>query len=81
MFNFTDNFFKRVEKKTSVGKETILDLAQKLQQSDLKNENTLRDVIHELGKMTGKDVSKEKEDKIISAVMNDNVPKDIDKLI
>ena len=31
--------------------------------------------------MTGKEVSKEKEDKIISAVINDKVPKNIDKLI
>ena len=31
--------------------------------------------------MTGRDVSKEQEDKIINAVVNDKVPKDIDKLI
>ena len=37
---FSDSFFDRVEKKTSVGKQTILDLANKLQQSDLKNEET-----------------------------------------
>ena len=76
--NFSDSFFNRVEKKTKIGKETILNLAAKLQQSDLKNEATLREVIRELGKMTGKEVSKEKEEKIISAVVNDKVPKDID---
>lgn len=80
MTNFTDGFFKRIEKKTNVNKQTILDLAQKLQQNDLKNENTLREVIQELSKMTGREVSKEKEDKIINAVVNDNVPKDIDKM-
>lgn len=77
MFNFSDSFFNRVEKKTNVGKETILNLAAKLQKSDLKNEATLREVIQELGKMTGKEVSKEKEDKIIKAVVDDKVPKDI----
>ena len=30
--------------------------------------------------MTGKKVSKEKEDKIVNAVINDNVPKNIDKM-
>lgn len=79
--NFSDGFFNRIEKKTKVNKETILELAKKLQQNDLKNENTLREVIQELSKMTGREVSKEKENKIISAVVNDNVPKDIDKLI
>lgn len=78
---FSDNFFKRVEKKTNVNKETILDLAKKLQESNLKDEGTLREVISELSKMTGKEVSKEKENKIIEAVVNDNVPKDIDKMI
>ena len=78
---FTDSFFNKIERKTNVGKQTILDLANKLQQSDLKNEQTLREVIRELGQMTGKDVSKEKEDKIIEAVVSDKVPKDIDKYI
>jgi len=78
---FSDSFFNRIEKKTNVGKETILDLAKKLQQNDLKNEGTLREIIQTLSQMTGKDVSKEQEDKIINAVVNDKVPKDIDKLL
>lgn len=81
MFNFSDNFFRKIEKKTNVGKDTILELASKLQQGDMKNENTLREIIQELGRMTGKEVSKEKEDKIISAVVNDQVPKDLDKFV
>ena len=80
MFNFSDNFFKKIEKKTNIGKDTILGLAKKLQEGNLKDENTLREVIQELSKMTGKDISKEKENKIINAVKNDNVPKDIDKM-
>ena len=79
--NFSDNFFKRIEKKTNVNKEVILDLAKKLQENNLKNEDTLREVITTLSEMTGKDVSKEKQDKIIEAVINDKVPKDIDKML
>ncbi len=79
--NFSDGFFKRVEKKTNVNKDTILGLAKKLEQGDMKDENNLREVIQELSRLTGKDISKEKEDKIISAVQNDKVPKDIDKMI
>lgn len=78
---FSDNFFDKIEKKTSVGKKTILELANKLQQGDLKNEQTLREIIRELGQMTGKEVSKEKEDKIVETVVNDKVPKDFDKFI
>ena len=73
-------FLEKLKKKTNVGKDTILGLAKKLQEGNLKDENTLREVIQELSKMTGKDISKEKEEKIINAVKNDNVPKDIDKM-
>ena len=77
---FGDSFFKRVEEKTKVDKNTILSLAEKLRQNDMKNEGTLREVIQELSKMTGKEVSKEKEDKIIETIKKDSVPKDIDKM-
>ena len=78
---FSDSFFNRVEKKTNVDKNTILGLAKKLQQNDLKDEGTIREVIQTLSKMTGKEVTKEQEQKIINSVINDKVPKDIDKLI
>ncbi len=79
--SFSDKFFDRVEKKTNVDKNMILDLAKKLQQNDLKDEGTLREIIQTLSKATGKNVSKEQEEKIISAVVNDKVPKNIDKML
>lgn len=78
---FSDNFFKKVEKKTNVNKDTILSLAEKLQGDNMKNESSLRDVIKQISILTGKDVSKEKEDKIINTILDNKVPKDIDKLI
>lgn len=75
-----DNVFEKVEKKTKVSKNKIIELATKLQQNSLKDENTLRDVIHELSKMTGRNVSKEKEDKIIDTIVRDKVPKNVEKM-
>ncbi len=74
---FGDNFFKKVEKKTNINKETILSLADKLQRSNMKDENTLREVIQDISTMTGKEVSKEKEQRIIDVIKKDNIPKDI----
>lgn len=79
--SFSDSFFNRVEQKTNVNKDTILKLAKKLQENDLKNENTLREVIKELSSLTGKEVSKEKQDKIIKAVKDDKIPKNIDNML
>ena len=78
--DFGDNFFKKVEKRTKVNKETILDLAHKLQNGNMKDEKTLREVIHTLGDMTGKSVSKEREDKIVETIVKDKVPKGVDKM-
>jgi len=76
---FTDKFFKRVENKTNVDKDTILSLANKLQNGNMKNEETLKEIIGTLSEITGKEVSEEKQQKIIDTIMNDNVPKNIDK--
>ena len=77
---FKDDFFKKVEKKTKVNKDTIVSLAQKLQKGNMKDENTLREVISTLSIMTGKNVTKEQEDKIIDTIISDKVPKNIDKM-
>lgn len=79
--NFSESFFGKVKNKTNVDKDTILSLAKKLQNNNLKDESTLKEVIHTLSDLTGKEVSKEKEQKIIDAVKNDKVPKNIDKMI
>ena len=50
---FGDSFFKKVEKKTNVNKETIMSLASKLQQSNMKDENTLRELIIVISNLTG----------------------------
>lgn len=78
---FSDKFFKKIEKKTNVNKETILSLADKLQQGNMKDENTLREVIQDISRITGREVSKEKEQKIIDTVLSKGVPKNIEQYI
>ena len=75
---FTDKFFKKVENKTNVDKDTIITLANKLQNGNMKNEETLKEVINSLAQITGKEVSDEKQQKIIDAIINDKIPKNID---
>lgn len=78
--SFNEDFFNKVEKRTNVNKDTIISLAQKLQNGNMKDENTIREVIQTLSNMTGKSVSKEKEDKIINTILKDRVPKNVDKM-
>lgn len=78
--NLSDSFFNKVEKKTNVDKNTILGLAEKLQNGNMKDEKTLREVIDTLSKMTGKKITKEQSDKIIAKVIDGNVPNNIEKM-
>lgn len=73
-----DNFdFDKVKKKTNVDKDTILSLAKMVNENGLKDEKTLRTVINKLSIMTGKNVDKALEDKIINTIKEDKVPKNV----
>ena len=75
-----DNVFEKVQKKTNVDKDTIVSLAKMVQENGLKDEKTLREVINKLSLMTGKNVSRDVEEKIISTILEDKVPKNIENL-
>ena len=77
---FGDSFFNKVEKKTNVSKDAILALANKLQNGNMKDEKTLGEVVDEIATMTGKQISKEKKDKIIHTIIEDKVPNNVDKM-
>ena len=81
MIYVNDNIFKRIEEKTNVDRDTIINLARKLQNGNYKNEQTLKEIIHELSDITGIEVSTEKEEKIINTIINDKVPNDLEKYI
>ena len=76
----SDSLSKKIEKKTKVDKDTIINLATKLSNGNMKDEKTLREIIETLSQMTGKKVTKEQEEKIISKIVNDDVPKGVEKM-
>lgn len=77
--NLNDEFFGKVKSKTNVDKETLVDLAKRLNENNMKDETVLRSIIRDLSKITGKSVSLDKEQKIIDTIKKDKVPKNIDK--
>ena len=77
---FKDTLFKKIEQKTNVDKNTIMNLANDLQNSNMKDKNVLYNLVDNISKITGKNISQDKKDKIVNTILNDNVP-DIDKMI
>lgn len=77
--NFNDDFFGKVKDKTKVDKDTIVGLAKRLNEDNMKDEKVLKGIIRDLSKITGKNVTLEQEQKIIDTIKADKVPKNVDK--
>lgn len=75
-----NNLFNKVEKKTNVKKNDIINLAKSIQNKNMSDENNLRELIHTIASMAGKDVDKEKEDKIVNAVKSNQINEEIKKM-
>ena len=76
-----DRLLQKVSAKTNVRPEDILKLANQLQSKDLKKEAYLRQLIQEVSKLAGNPVSKEKEDRIIALVQNNQIPENLENLM
>lgn len=76
----SDSLLERVEKKTNVNKDALLNIASNLNDGNMKDPDTLSKVIQDVASLVNKNVSKEMEDKIINLIINDKVPKNVDKM-
>ena len=76
-----EKIFDKVEEKTNVKREDIINLAKSIQGKDMNNERNLRKLIQDVAKLAGKTVSKEKEEKIIKAVKKDQIKDGLNKML
>lgn len=76
----SQNFFDNIEKRTNVKKEDIFKLANSVSNANLKDERTLRQLIADVSRIANVPVSKEKEEKIVQAILNNNMPADLSQL-
>lgn len=74
------HLFDKIEKKTNVKKEDIFQIADSLKNANLKDEQTIRQLVRRLSAMANVPVSKEKEDAIVNAVVKQNMPLDFGSL-
>ena len=76
-----EKIFDKVEEKTNVKREDIINLAKSIQGKDMNNDRNLRKLIQDVAKLAGKTVSKEKEEKIIKADKKDQVKDGLNKML
>lgn len=69
LFNFiSDN---------NINPDEIFSLVDKVKNSDLKDEKNIRSIIHEVSKIAGKPIDKNKEDALVKKILSDGVNEDI----
>lgn len=76
-----DKLLDKVSTKTHVSKQDILALASDLQTKDLNDEESIKEFVYKISKMTNKQVRPEQMNKIVSVIKNNQVPNDIDRFV
>ena len=60
-----------------VSPEKVFDLVQKIQNTDLDNEENLRSIIREVALVAGKNIDKLKEDSIVRKIKQNGINEDL----
>ncbi|KOS29580.1 ATP synthase [Bacillus anthracis] len=75
-----NNIFNNIEKEAKVNKEDIFKLASSVQNANLRDETVLRQLIHQVALMAGREEPKEQEKQTVKAIINNNMPADFGSL-
>ncbi|MDG5787611.1 stage VI sporulation protein F [Evansella sp. AB-P1] len=75
-----NNIFDQVAKNTNVKQQDLFKLANSVNSSDLKDEENVRKLIHQVAQLANVSVSKQKEDELVKAITSNNVPTDFASL-
>lgn len=73
-------FFDNIEKKTNVKASDLMNLANSVSNANFKDEKTVRALISQVSKLANVPVSKEKEEQIVQAIIQNNMPTDFASL-
>ncbi|MFC0523144.1 stage VI sporulation protein F [Pontibacillus salicampi] len=73
MSGFQKKAFDHLNKKANITPDEIFKVADSVKNANFKDEQTVRDLVKRLSKLAGKPVSKEKEDKIVKAITENNM--------
>ncbi|MFQ3542971.1 stage VI sporulation protein F [Halobacillus rhizosphaerae] len=80
MSGFEKNIFDHLKKKANINPEDVYKVAESVQNADFSDEKTIRRLVQQLAKIANKPVSKQKEDKIVEAIVKQNMPLDMSTL-
>ncbi|WP_173916291.1 stage VI sporulation protein F [Halobacillus sp. Marseille-Q1614] len=80
MSNFQKNIFDHLQNKANINPEEVFKVADSVKNADFTDEKVVRRLVRQLATIANKPVSKKKEDKIVEAIVNQNMPLDMNTL-
>ncbi|GAB4073567.1 stage VI sporulation protein F [Barrientosiimonas marina] len=80
MSEFHDKLFDKVQQNSDISSQAIYQVADSLNQTDFSDEETIRSLVQRLATLADSPVSKEKEDKIVESITQNNMPADMQSI-
>ncbi|BAC13751.1 stage VI sporulation protein F [Oceanobacillus iheyensis] len=80
MNNFQKGLFDKLQKNANINPEDVYKVADSVKHANFKDEQTVRNLVKQLAQMANKPLSKEREDKIVQSIVNNNMPSDMNSL-
>ena len=74
------SFFKKVEKKTGVDFDEIMNLANALSHANFSDEKQVRKIVKKVSRMANRPITQELEDKIVKSILQDGQSLDFSKI-
>lgn len=74
------NPFDEIQQKANISPEEIYKIAESVKHADLTDEMTLRQLIRQLATLANRPISETKEDQLIQAIKENNIPLNIQSI-
>nr|WP_256521689.1 stage VI sporulation protein F [Halobacillus sp. A5] len=69
-----------MQNKANINPDDVYKVADSVKNADFSDEKVVRRLVRQLARVANKPVSKQKEDKIVEAIVNQNIPLDMNTL-
>lgn len=80
MSQFQKGMFDKIQQNTNISPDEVYRIADSVKNADFSDEKTVRRLVQNLARLANKNISKEKEDKIVESITKNKIPADMQSL-
>lgn len=80
MSQFQKGLFDKIQQNANINPDEVYKVADAVKNADFSDERTVRNLVRHLARLANKQISRDKEDKIVASITKKNMPKDLNSL-